>query len=116
VDNFPVVGFILLRRFGEVLVRTIERPRAFVVQCLVDAFVVVVVDPSIHTPLEFRHGAVVLQVNVLLLQAAPEPLDEDVVDPAPTAVHAGLRPHRFDRFDPGLAGELRSLIRIEDLR
>ena len=114
--NFPVVVFILLRRFGKVWLRTVERPRTFVVQSLVDAFVVVVLHPAAYALLEFRHGAVVLQVDVLAFQTAPESLDEDVVNPTPPAIHADFRSHRFDRFDPCLARELASLIGVENLR
>lgn len=61
-------------------------------------------------------GLVSLQVDLLVLDRAPEPLDEDVVAPGASAVHAdgdtGLEQH----FGEGLAGELRSLVRVEDVR
>ena len=36
------------------------------------------------------HGVVGVQVDLLILQRTPEPLDEDVVEPAPLAIHADL--------------------------
>ena len=44
--------------------------------------VVVESHPLVHADLEFDEVLVLAQVDVLVLQAAPEALDEDVVDPA----------------------------------
>jgi hypothetical protein len=47
-----------------------------------------------------------MQVDVFVLHAAPEPLDEDVVDPATLAVHADRNTGRLQGRRPLLAGEL----------
>ena len=39
---------------------------------------------------QFRSGLVGLEVDVLVLHAAPQPLDENIVEPPPLTVHADL--------------------------
>src|SRR6266478_6580514 len=55
------------------------------------------------------------QIHLLVFDAAPQPLDEDVVPPSPFAVHAdGDRV--FDQHASECrAGELAALIRVEDV-
>jgi hypothetical protein len=55
-------------------------------------------------------------VHLLVLDAPPQPLDEHVVDPSTLAVHADSNAGVLEHFDPFLAGELRSLVGVEDLR
>ena len=68
-------------------------------------------------PCAERGGGVVrMEIHILVFDAAPEPLDEHVVDPAALAVHAdghrvGLEHRRKRR-----GRELGALVRIEDLR
>src|SRR6185437_11610017 len=57
-----------------------------------------------------------VQVHVLVLYAPPQPLDKDVVDPAALAIHADRNAGRFQGRGPLLAGELRPLVRVENLR
>lgn len=54
-----------------------------------------------------------MQVDVFVLHAAPQPLDEDIVDPTPLAVHADRNAGRFQGCRPLLAGELRSFLHSE---
>src|SRR5579859_4072455 len=49
------------------------------------------------------------QVDLLVLHAPPQPLDEYVVDPATLAVHVDRDAGGFQRREPLLAGELRTL-------
>src|SRR3990172_150048 len=60
-------------------------------------------------------GVVRVQVDLLVLEGAPEPLDEDVVAPAAPAVHAD--PDAVLEQEPGerRAGKLRALVGVEDL-
>ena len=56
------------------------------------------------------------EVDLLVFDRAPEPLDEDVVAPRSLAVHAdgdGLRQQQAGELG---AGELAALVRVEDLR
>src|ERR1041384_2624529 len=48
---------------------------------------IIVADPPSQSGTQFRSGLECVQIDALILQAAPEPLDEYVVHPAPTAVH-----------------------------
>ena len=56
------------------------------------------------------------QIDFLVLDRSPEPLDEDVVAPGALAVHADGNLGILQHLGEVDAGELRSLIRIEDLR
>src|SRR6266481_3815497 len=60
--------------------------------------------------------AIGMQVNLFVFEAAPQPLDEDIVHAAPLAIHANrdLVPAQH----PGevVAGELAALVGVEDLR
>src|SRR5215218_9721138 len=56
------------------------------------------------------------EVDLLVLDRSPEPLNEDVVAPGTLAVHADGDPVPGQRTGEGLAGELAALIGVEDLR
>src|SRR4051812_10183601 len=56
------------------------------------------------------------QIHLLFLAAAPQPLDEDITPPSPFAVHADRNAAVGQHASEGRAGELRALVRIEDLR
>src|SRR3990172_4411730 len=59
---------------------------------------------------------VCLQVDLLVLYAAPQPLDEQVVGVPTLAVHANSDPMLSQDSSEGLAGELGALVTVEDLR
>src|SRR3954468_23650251 len=56
------------------------------------------------------------EVDLLVLDRSPEPLDEDVVAPGTLAVHADGDPVPGQHTGEGPAGELAALIGVEDLR
>src|SRR5215210_2168838 len=56
------------------------------------------------------------QVDLLVLDRSPEPLDEDVVAPGTLAVHADGDLVLGQHADKDVAGELAALIGVEDLR
>src|SRR5438034_206221 len=56
------------------------------------------------------------QIHLLVFDAAPEPLDKDIIPPSPFAVHADGDVVVDQHAGEGLARELRALIRVEDLR
>src|SRR5690348_9691424 len=60
--------------------------------------------------------AIAMQIHFLVFDRAPQPLDEDVVDPAALAVHADADAGALQDIEPLLGGELRTLIGVEDLR
>src|SRR5664280_3895171 len=54
--------------------------------------------------------------NLLVFNAAPQPLDEHVVPPGALAVHADGDPVFDQNASECRAGELAALIRVEDIR
>ena len=56
------------------------------------------------------------QIDLLVLHAAPQPLDEHVIDPSPLAIHADRNAGGLQRCEPPLAGVLRALVGIKNLR
>ena len=61
-------------------------------------------------------GVVGGEIDFLVFQATPEPFDEHVVHPAAFAIHADADIGVFERLREVLAGELASLVGVEDLR
>src|SRR6516162_9669581 len=55
------------------------------------------------------------QVDLLVFDAAPQPLDKDVVAPSSFAVHADCNVIVSERAGEGRASELRSLVGVEDI-
>jgi len=56
------------------------------------------------------------QINCLVLQRTPQSLDEDIVQVATATIHGTAHPGHADAIGESDAGELRTLIRVEDLR
>ena len=56
-----------------------------------------------------------LQMDLFVFQAAPQPLDENIVQPAPAAVHADARALGFQLVGKRRTGELCSLVGVKDL-
>src|SRR5665811_1655757 len=57
-----------------------------------------------------------VQIHLLIFDAAPKPLDEDIIPPGPFAVHADCNVVVGEHTGEGRARELRALICVEDLR
>lgn len=64
----------------------------------------------------FGDAFIRMQIHVPVLDAASEPFDEDVIDPAALAVHADLDGVVGQHLGEIGAGELAALVGIEDLR
>ena len=66
----------------------------------------------------FRHKAVrhLMQIDRLVFQAAPQPLNEDIVQVAAPAIHGDRHTRLLQRAGEGQGGELTALIGIEYLR
>ena len=56
-----------------------------------------------------------MQIDLLVLDRLPEPLDEDVVSPAPFTIHADADAARLERASELQTGELAALVGVEDL-
>ena len=67
---------------------------------------VVKVQPGADTGLGFGHGGIGMEVDLLVFEAAPQPLDKDVVHASALAVHADHDPVPFQGAGEVVAGEL----------
>ena len=72
-------------------------------------------EPGLKAPSQLGDGGVFLEVDLLVFDAPPQPLDENVVHPAAATVHAHF--HAEVRQPAGLLhrGELATLVGVEDL-
>ena len=82
----------------------------------VRSFLVVVPEPGSDGLAGLGPVLEVVQVDTLVLERAPEALDEDVVHPPALAVHRYPYRGLFEYLGEVLAGELAPLVGIEDLR
>ena len=64
----------------------------------------------------FRHVGVGFQIDLLVFDTLPDPLDKDVVPPGSLSIHADLDAVGDQKACEGRTGELAALIGIEDLR
>src|SRR6478735_12803209 len=87
-----------------------------VAQRLMGPPVVVAAEPIPQSGPQRVHGGVLEQIDLLVFYAPPQPLDEDVVHPAPAAIHADLDSETEQFPGPFGRGELATLIGVEDLR
>ena len=76
---------------------------------------IVVSDPTTDSGACLAAGLEGIQEHALVFQRPPQPLDEDVVHPAPAPIHRDADAGVFQRVGEGEAGELRALIGIEDV-
>src|ERR1700733_5483501 len=93
-----------------------NRTRCPVAKRLMRPLVVVESKPSADAPACLDHRAIRLDEHLLILQAAPQPLDEDVVQKPPFAVHADPHARGLKFIQERGAGELHTLISVENLR
>ena len=77
---------------------------------------VVVIDPATDAAPSLGAGFECVQIDALVLQGSPEPLDEPIVNPAASSVHGDFDLCIFQLRGEVEAGELRALIGVEDLR
>src|SRR5882762_5788213 len=80
------------------------------------ALLVVENQPSPDAGLSRSDVAIGMQVNLLVFEAAPQPLDEDVVHAAPLAIHANRDLVPPQHAGEVVAGKLAALVGVEDLR
>src|SRR6266478_9878834 len=93
---------------------TPDRHRCPVCQRLVRALEIVKGHPRSDAGFGLAAVGIALEVDVLVLQAAPQTFDEHVVHPTPAAVHGDLDVCRHQRAGEGRAGELAALVGVED--
>src|SRR6516165_5959480 len=66
----------------------VNLPRRAITQALVLALRVVKVQPGANAGLGFGHCRIGIEVDLLIFETAPQPLDEDVVHASALTVHA----------------------------
>src|SRR5215471_6787705 len=89
--------------------------RGAVTQRLVQALVVVEFKVGGDAAARLYHAVVSLEVNFLVLDAAPQALNEDVVGKAAAAVHADRNAMGAQQRSEAIVGELAALVGVEDL-
>src|SRR6267142_5409014 len=77
---------------------------------------VIEVEISADRAARLADGVIGPQVHLLVFDAAPEPFDKHVVPPCALAVHADRDAVVGEHACKSLSGELRALIRVEDVR
>ena len=77
---------------------------------------VVEIHPSADAVSCFVAVGVGFQVNLLIFDRAPQPLDKDVVHEAAASVHRDRDPRRLQLAGERRAGELRALVGVGNIR
>ena len=88
-----------------------NRTRRPVAQRLMQPLLVVEPQPAANALARLRNRAIRFDEHVLILQAAPQPLDKDVVQEPPLAIHADPDTAAFQLLQKPGAGELDALDR-----
>ena len=128
VNINPVVGGCAGGNVGEGAAgrrsRSSTYPRGFcfvglarraIPQALVLALLVIKAEPGADAGLGLGDAGIGVEVDLLVFEAAPQPLDEDVVHVAALAVHADRDPVALQGAGEVVAGELAALVGVEDL-
>ena len=79
------------------------------------ALLIVEIEPGANTGFGLGHTRIGVEVDLLVFEASPQPLDEDVVHAPALAVHADFDPVILQGAGEIVAGELTALVGIEDL-
>src|ERR1700722_12520485 len=106
-------GGVVHRQAGFALEHRTRRP---VAQCLVQALLVVESQPAANALARLCNRAIGFDEHVLVFEATPQPLDEDVVQEPPFPVHADSDAAAFQFLQEARAGELDALVGVEDVR
>src|SRR3954464_1464108 len=85
-----------------------------VTQGLVRPLLVVKAQPAADPPARLHHRAIGFDEHLLILQAPPQPLNEDVVQEPALAVHADPDAAAFQHLEKARAGELHALVGVHN--
>src|SRR5438270_10608467 len=94
----------------------VNLPRRAITQALVLALRVVKFQPAANAGLGFGHCRIGIEVDLLVFETAPQPLNEDVVHAPALAVHADRDAMPLQGAGKIVTGELAALVGIEDFR
>ena len=78
------------------------------------ALVIVKAEPGGDAGLRLGHRPIGVEVDLLVFQASPQPLDEDVVHAAALAIHADRDAALLDQAGELAAGKLATLVRVKN--
>ena len=78
--------------------------------------VIVEVDPSTNPVPGVTSTREGVQVDALVFEGSPKPLNKDVVEEAPLAVHGDAYPGVLQAVCPGPRCKLAALVGVEDIR
>jgi hypothetical protein len=78
-------------------------------------FLIIKAKPGADTGLGLSDAGIGVEIDLLVFEAAPQSLDEDVVHEAALAIHADRDPVTLQDAGEIVAGELAALIGVEDL-
>src|ERR1700692_3665031 len=87
-----------------------------IAQRLVWPLLIVEPQPAADALTRFGHRTIRFDVHLLIFQAAPQPLDEDVVQKSSLSVHADPNTLAGKLVQERGAGKLHALIGVENLR
>src|SRR5215472_5052792 len=93
-----------------------DRHRRAIAECLMKATTIVEGDPVCDSCLGLAPFGIALEVDVLILERPPQPLDEEVVHPTTSAIHGDLDPCARQCTGEGGTSELAALVGVENLR
>jgi hypothetical protein len=99
----------LSRRLAQFRDGKVQRVRRVLLKRLMRSSAIVETEVAAKRGIEFSGCFISMQIDLLVLDAAPQPLDEHVVDPAPVAVHANCDAVDLERVGERLGGELAAL-------
>ena len=78
------------------------------------AFLIVEREVTVKPGGQGRHGRVLLDIEVFILDRPPEPLDENVIQCTSSTIHADTYSGLFQAAGKGCCGELNTLVCVED--
>ena len=94
----------------------VDLVRRLVIEGLMQPPAIVGVEVRRELPLRFAAVTIRVQIDFLVLDRSPQPLDEYVVHPATFAVHADATAGGLQPIEPVPGSELRALVAVENLR
>jgi hypothetical protein len=79
----------------------------------VTSFCIVERKVFLQSQTSFQYVHIRTEIDILLFDASPEPFDEDIVQIAPTSIHADLNSVRFQYTCEPRTGEMTALVGVE---
>src|SRR6516162_477689 len=93
----------------------VNLPWRAVTEALMLTLLIVEIEPGANTGFGLGHTRIGVEVDLLVFEASPQSLDEDVVHAPALAVHADHDPVVLQGAGEVVAGELAALVGIEDV-